>query len=347
MQVMDIINRAVMKSGVVSSFNPDEVPEDIQQRAADVLRNEIIFDLNCDRAVDVSETVITFRPKRGVVDLITTPLDYEHYIVGSVPETYDELRHKEPFVAPGIDAYYYPNIRALLATLGYATPGMPTTIGTRTDKWPTDQFGNYREVYAWTSDFKLVCLSKPSSQTAEINDELLDARYNVPFYPAYIDEVYRAGDGAPLQYLHHGEMVSAEFRHSQLVYTIEDNITRMTVRFNPCFGDASVMLVLPVPVKVLNSFEEPNPWEGEVIAPMKFFSFLVNMLAWRMAAEYGVDTKAEMKELSTTSYINIIKNKVKREHPQDIERRIFHYLRRARGFRTGVGGNGYSGGFYG
>ena len=50
MQVMDIINRAVMKSGVVSNFNPDEVPEDIQQRAADVLRNEIIEDLNCDRA---------------------------------------------------------------------------------------------------------------------------------------------------------------------------------------------------------------------------------------------------------------------------------------------------------
>ena len=38
------------------------------------------------------------------------------------------------------------------------------------------------------------------------------------------------------------------------------------------------------------------------------------MLAWRMAVEYGVDTKEDMRQQSTVSYSNIIKNKVKREH---------------------------------
>ena len=64
---------------------------------------------------------------------------------------------------------------------------------------------------AWTSDFNY--RRNPSLGTADF----VNKRYNVPFYPAYIDEVYRAADGAPL--VHHGEMVSAEFRHSQLVFT--------------------------------------------------------------------------------------------------------------------------------
>lgn len=346
MLIMDIVNRAVMKSGVVSSFNKDEVPEDIQERAADVLRNEIIPELNCDRAVDVSETVIPYEPKRGAVDLITTPDDYEGYIIGSVPQTYDELREKRLYTPPHPlpPLWYYPSIVSLLYDIGYSMPGEPGTIGTPTDRWPTDQFGNYRELFCWTSDWKLVCLSKPKSGNGDKDDDLWDKRYNIPFYPAYIDEVYRAGDGAELKYLHHGEMVSAQYRHAQLVFTVEDNITRMTIRFNPNFGNSPVLVVVPVPVRVTNVFQSPNPWEGEVIAPRKFFSFLLNILAFRMAAEYHVDTEASMKEQATIAYNNIIKNKVKREHPQDIERRIFSYLRTG----TGLPGNrGAYGGYDG
>lgn len=347
MQVMDIVNRAVMKSGVVSNFNPDEVPEDIQQRAADVLRHEIIPELNCDRSVDVSEIVIPFSPERCTIDLITTPLDYEGYIIGSVPQTYDDLRKKSRYDRPHplTPVWYYPNIVSLLYDAGYAQPGEPGTIGTPTDKWPTDQFGNYRPLYCWTADWKLVCLSKPVSGNDQKDDDLLDKRYNVPFYPAYIDEVYRAADGAELKYLHHGEMVSAEFRYSSLVFTLEDNITRMTVRFNPNYGNSPTLLVLPVPVKIINSFQEDQPWEGEIVAPAKFYPFLLNILAWRMAFEYGVDTEPKMQNFATISYGNIVKNKVKREHPQDIPRKIFNYLRTGVGYR--VGGTGYNGGYNG
>lgn len=347
MLIMDIVNRAVMKSGVVSSFNKDEVPEDIQERAADVLRNEIIPDLNCDRAVDVSETVIPFTPKKNTIDLITPPEDYDGYIIGSVPQTYDELRVKERYQpSPGVDPiWYYPNIVKVLYDAGYSDPGEPGTIGDPTKRWPTDQFGNYRDLFCWTADWKLVCLSKPQSASPDKDDDLLDYRYNVPFYPAYIDEVYRAGDGAQLLYRHHGEMVSAQYRHAQLVFTLEDNITRMTIRFNPCFGNTPVLVVLPVPVTVTNVFAAVNPWEGEIVAPKKFFSFLLNILAFRMATEFNIDTKESMKEQAKISYSNIIKNKVRREHPQDIERRIFNYLRTPNGIAGGRGG--YSGGYDG
>lgn len=355
MQVMDIVNRAVMKSGVVSNFNPDEVPEDIQQRAADVLRNEIIEDLNCDRAVDISETVVTLTPKEDKIDLITTPLDYGKFIIGSVGETAPFLMECiTRSLAPGAQPVYIPtHLVDLLEELGYYRLD-PEYSGTRytnlvkTDKWPTTQFGEYRDLALWTSDFKLIEVPANLGNPYSVEQpDFVNKRYNVPFYPAYIDEVYRANDGAPLMYIHHGEMVSAEFRHSQLVFTLEDNITRMTIRFTRNFNNSPAAIVLPVPVKVINSYEEPNPWQGEIVAPRKFRSFLINMLAWRMAIEYGVDTKEDMRQQSTVSYSNIIKNKVKREHPQDIERRIFHYLRRGHGFRTGVGGNGYSGGYYG
>ena len=355
MQVMDIVNRAVMKSGVVSNFNPDEVPEDIQQRAADVLRNEIIEDLNCDRAVDISETVVTLTPNEDKIDLITTPLDYGKFIIGSVGETAPFLMECiTRSLTPGAQPVYIPtHLVDLLEELGYYQLD-PEYSGTRytnlvkTDKWPTTQLGEYRDLALWTSDFKLIEVPANFGNPYPVEQpNLVNKRYNVPFYPAYIDEVYRANDGAPLMYIHHGEMVSAEFRHSQLVFTLEDNITRMTIRFTRNFNNSPAAIVLPVPVKVINSYEEPNPWQGEIVAPRKFRSFLINMLAWRMAIEYGVDTKEDMRLQSTTSYTNIIKNKVKREHPQDIERRIFHYLRRGHGFRTGVGGNGYSGGYYG
>jgi hypothetical protein len=175
--------------------------------------------------------------------------------------------------------------------------------------------------------------------------DFVNHKYNCPFYPAYIAEVYRASDGAPMQYLHHGEMISSEFRYSQLVYTVEDNITKMRIRFNPSSNPGSVLVVMPVPIKVINSYEEPNPWQGTIVASEKFYPFLLNILAWRMSIEYGVDTKADMQREADKSYMNILKNKVKREHAQDIPREIFKYLR-GRDTLTPVETNAY-GGYYG
>lgn len=347
MKVTDIVNRAAMNCGVASSFNPDEVPEDIQARGADILRHEVIPSMNCDRTLDLTEIVYPGHPENGIIDLVCPPQDYEGFIVGCVPETYDTLTKKEYFNTPAANGYYYPNIRKLLIRQGYTEAGMPTTLGKRTDKWPADQFGNYEPLWCWTSDYKLVNISVPSSDTADRDNTLLDERYTLPFPPMRVEAIVRAADGAPFQYLHQEEMVSAEFRYAQLVFTTEDHPGLLRVRFNPSQGDESVQLVIPVPVQLVNSRLEPEPWRGTIVAPDKFRMFLVAKLAHRLAVEYGLDTAPMMAQLASESYQALVKNLSKRHHAQDTVRKISAYLERNRGWRAGANDNGYGGGFNG
>lgn len=333
-----------MNAGIVPSFNPDEVPEDIQSRASDVLRNELIPQINCDRTLDMTEIVYPASPKGGVLDLRTPPLDYEYCILAIVPYSYAEFTKKEKIQVGLTDVIYYPSIRNWLIDAKYAEASAPGSL-VRTDLWPCDQFGNYRTAYAWTADYKLVNVSEPTSQTMDRDNELLDARYNLPFAPMRVEEVYRASDGMPLQYVHAGEFVSSEFRHTTLVYMTEDYPDRLRIRFTPNFGGAQALIVLPVPIKCVNSYDEPNPWEGAIIAPEKFRGYLIAKLAYRMAIEYGVSTAEQMKSLEMTAYQALLKNPSKHEHAQDVSRKIFNYLERGRVW--GLGGNGYSGGFRG
>ena len=118
MQVMDIVNRAAMQSGAVPSFNPDEVPEDIQARGADILRHEIIPSINCDRSLDITEVVHPASPHCGVVDLVTTPLNYPREIYGTVPLTAQELNKTTTMTYMGNEYEIKPNIAQLLANMG-------------------------------------------------------------------------------------------------------------------------------------------------------------------------------------------------------------------------------------
>jgi hypothetical protein len=341
---MDIVTRAVMNAGIVPSFNPEEVPEDIQARAADVLRNELIPQINCDRSLDITEIVYPASPKNCILDLKTPPLDYEYAILGVVPYSYRQFVEKAVIMAHGVTIYWYKNVVEWLYENGYMQDPTPATTN-RTDKWPCDQFGTQRTAYVWTADYKLVNVSKPIAANGDIDNELLDPRYNLPFAPMRVEEVYRATDGMPLQYVHAGEFVSSEFRYSTLVYMTEDYADRLRIRFTPNLGGAKVLVILPVPIKCVNSYEEPNPWEGAIIAPEKFRGYLIAKLAFRMAIEYGVSTAEQMKVLENTAYQALLKNPSKHEHAQDVSRKISNYLERGRVY--GMNGNGYSGGFHG
>lgn len=353
MQVMDIVNRAVMSSGVVPSFNPDEVPEDIQARAADVLRNEIIPNMNCDRTLDITEVVFTLPVINGVIDLVTTPLDYDGYIFPSVRYTARELETTKtiPLVPGGTPFPVLTKLIDLLKEMGLVinnggmTPYSNLAFG---DDWPCDQFGNQRNIAFWTDDMKLFEIAPDLSILTNSPDpDFVNKVYNVPFPPMRVSEIYRASDGANLQYVHAGEFVSAEFRYSQLIFTTEDYPTKLRIKFPRNYGCASAMVVLPMPIRVINSFDEPNPWEGEIVASDKFRSYLIAVLGWRMASEYGVTTVDAMKKLVDVAYQAILKNPSKREHKQDISRKISNYLERGRGWRAGANGNGYAGGFNG
>lgn len=326
MQVMDIVNRAAMNCGVASSFNPDEVPEDIQARGADILRHEIIPMVNCDRTLDITETVYPATPVNNVISLTPTPTDFTEFILGQTDKTYDLLTTiKEVSVGP-LTKQYYPEIRSLLISHGFIEPGMPGE-DINTPKWPCDQFGVYRKVYVWTSDYKLVDVSSTDA-TNRPPDTLVDNRYNIPFNPMRVEAVVRADDGAPLQYLHTEEMVTAEYRHSPMVYAVEDQPGRMVIRTNPELGAQRLLLVIPIPLKIVNSFDEPNPWQGTIVAPEKFRAFLIAKLAYRLAVEYGLDTAELMSQLTTEAYQALIKNLSKRHRSQDIPLRVSEYLGR-------------------
>lgn len=346
MQVMDIVNRAIMKSGVVSSFNPDEIPEDIQQRASDVLRHEIIPDLNCDRSVDITDTVMEFIPERCRVELRTTPLEYPRYIFGTSSLTSKELLSTE--FDPYSERYYMKTLLDLLKDMGVITHTnyFDAVI---TEMWPQHQINGPRDVAIWSDDMKLIEISHDlNTLFDQEKPDFVNRYYNIPFNPAYIDEVYRACDGAPLSYVHHGEMVSAQYRSSQLVFTVEDDVTKIRIVLNKnCCANFPIQVVIPMPIKIINSYMEPHPWEGTIVAPIKFRSFLIATLAWRLASEYGVSTEDKMAQAAKLAYNNIIKNKTKREHPQDIERRINNYLRRNGGYGRSREGVGYSGGYRG
>ena len=345
MQVMDIVNRAAMQSGVVPSFNPDEVPEDIQARGADILRHEIIPSMNCDRTLDITEVVQVFHPVRGVVDLVTTPLNYPREIYGTVPLHSSELLRVDHTVYMGQDVEYLPNIKTLLENMGLTSGTTTPTQLNITDKWPTDFVGNPRDIAIWSEDMKLIEIDHTSQCSPTSTG--INPTYNVPFAPMRVGEVFRASDGAPLQYVHAGEFVSSEFRYAQLIFTSEDYVGKLRLRFTPSFGCTPVMVVLPMPLKIVNSYEEPNPWQGEIVAPEKFRSYLVAKLAYRLAIEYGVSTAEAMRILAADAYQCLLKNLSKHDHPQDLERKISHYLGRNRGWRVGANGNGYGGGFNG
>lgn len=344
-----------MTSGAVPSFNPDEVPEDMQQRAADVLRNEIIPDLNCDRTIDITEIVKPFKPYFGIVDLATPPLDYPFQIYGPTKEPYGWFMND--WVEVVHNNHTFTHLWDWLKERRLVTfaDGDYMTI-TPTTEWDTDQFGKYRNIAIWTSDFHLIevkinpddgnffqMYSTASESRDDFMKRITNPEYNLPFAPMRVSEVYRASSGEEFKYLHAGEFVSAEYRYSTFVYMVEDLMGTFRIRFNHNNGDQPVLLVLPVPVTVRNTFEEPEAYQGEIVAPNKFRSFLIHQLAYRMAVDYGISTDEKMLSLSAKSYMGLVRNLNKQEHPQDIERKICEQLRRGRTWH----GNGYSGGAYG
>lgn len=344
-----------MESGVVSSFNPDEIPEDYQQIASTLLRNDIIKTINCSRTMDVTETVLVLLPRNGYLDLMCPPSSYPFFVFGTQPVnlgTILEKVHTES--GGGIGHYCLTNLLILLQDMGLIEnfdPDAATYTYDVTVQWPCNQFGKRRPVAIWTGDLKLMEIkineanNEPILWSTDIEDykkKLVNRRYNVPFPPMRVVEVYRATDGAELKYKHAGELVSAEFRHAQLVYTTEDYPGKIRIKLTPSYGGSPLMVVLPVPVTVVNSYEEPNPWEGWIYAPDKFEAYLVAALAWALAGFYGVSTEARLKEKTSNCYQSLLRNPSKKNHEQDIPRKIAGYLDSAPGWQIG----GYHGGFY-
>ena len=100
--------------------------------------------------------------------------------------------------------------------------------------------------------------------------------------------------------------------------------------------------MLPVPVTYVNYLDSPRPWSGKIIAPMKFRNYLITTLAFRIASEYGVATAAELKIASDGAYNMLVKNRNKKQHAMDFNKKISEVLRRP--VNTTVSSAGFYGG---
>ena len=65
MLVTDIVQSAAFKSGVISSFSRDDMPPDILDAGANILANEILPAINCDRTLDITVTSRVYTPENG------------------------------------------------------------------------------------------------------------------------------------------------------------------------------------------------------------------------------------------------------------------------------------------
>lgn len=349
MQVVDIVNEAAEACGLASSFNGDEVPEDIQIRGAKCLRNEIIPLINTDRTLDITEVCVERSPEMDFISLSTTPDDYPNVIYGVVPYHSDYLMKVEKQIGfPTSEDEYeiLPNIELLLLEMGLVTNEKtnPFTM-TITDKWAIDQFGKPYNIAIWSSDYRLIEI-KPDSQLSPKSTKV-NRIYNIPFYPIGITAILRQSDGAEYQYLYPEERLSAQYRHSELVYSVEELTNKLIVRFNDNVSTGPVTLVLPVPLKIINTLDQPEPWSGTIIAPQKFRPYLVAVLAERLAGENGLSTLPAMTNLVQKAYQGILKAKGRKAHGQNISKKIRNYLKPVRGAIGGTTGGVYGGGFYG
>lgn len=349
MQVVDIVNEAAEACGLASSFNGDEVPEDIQIRGAKCLRNEIIPLINTDRTLDITEVCVERSPENSFISLSTTPDDYPNVVYGITPYHSDYIMKVEKKTGfPTIDDEYevLSNLELVLLEMGLVTDekSSPFTMNI-TDKWARDPFGKPYNIAIWSSDYRLIEI-KPDGQLSPESTKV-NRIYNIPFYPSGITAVLRQADGAEYQFLYPEERLSAQYRYNELVYSIEEYTNKLIIRFNDNVSAGPVTLVLPCPLKIINTLDQPEPWSGTIIAPQKFRPYLVAVLAERLAGENDLSTLPAMKELVKKAYQGILKAKGRKAHGQNISKKIRNYLKPVKGAVGGTTGGVYGGGFYG
>lgn len=328
MEILDIVHRAVQRSQVIPGFNPDECPEDIEERVSDILTHELITDINCDRTLDLTETVIRLKPTQGIIDMVAPPADINRFIV-TLPYRSEYLLE----VDTGIGGAAYNNLVNALAAIGLTDETMPH-----------DPTGELIPIGVWTQDLKFLECPKalPIEYAQGDNSVRVNPVYNVPFPPMCVEGVVEASTGCELEYKHAIEFISAEFKHARFVFMTELHENKLRVRFNPEFGDLPVQIVLPVPVTYVNYLDSPRPWSGKIIAPMKFRNYLITTLAFRIASEYGVATAPELKIASDGAYNMLVKNRNKKQHAMDYNKKISEVLRRP--VNTTVSSAGFYGG---
>ena len=311
MEVLEIVQSAAFKSGLVSSFDPNELPGDYSESGRISLANEILPMLNCDRTLDITVTSRVYAPKNGVIVLqpLQQPTE-NNKLIGYSKYTADILTSDW--------TKFYQEVLRLDPT--FVQNGI----------WPTDDFGQPISAMMWSSDFKVVRGWEDNGSTVTLEQPDV----NIDFPPMRVDAVLDEGSRIKYEYLYRDEFDRVVDAAIPCIYTTEEYEDKIIILMK---GTAEPKrIVMPVPLQLINSDHE-HP--GTIIAPPKFRRYLIDATAVSLAVIYGLSTVETMRQQAEQSYQMLKKNKPQPLHRMNVSEEINHTL------RHGIGGRKFYAGF--
>lgn len=314
MEVLELVQSAAFKAGIIPSFNPDELPGDILEAGKNALVNEILPGLNCDRTLDITVTSRTYAPVGGRIELRPFKQPNENFeILG-----YCDMTTQELITSDGVNTGYAKLMYAKHPDWITATP-IPHggVLYIRNDNiWPTDDFGNFKTFAFWSTNTQLVQGDAPTSPT--VTDGV-----NIDFPPMRVDAVIEEGSLIPYEYLYREEFERTFKTGLPGVYTTEEYDDCIVVLING--SDRPKKLILPVPLQIIN---RAHDHAGTINAPEKFRRYLIDAIAVALAITYGVATVQQMQQQMAQSYQLLKKNKPQPLHKANVSEMICDKLRR-------------------
>lgn len=298
MEVLDIVQSAAFKSGVISSFNPDDLPGDILAAGQNTLINEIIPSLNCDRTVDITVTSRLYRPDGDRI--VLRPFKPR--------DNYEMLGYSTSSASTLLDPEFWE--KAVLAL----RPEWK-------DEWPTNDLGKPRVGCIWSLDGRLVIGSS-------LAESAIEPGVNIDFPPMRVDAVLDSSTRIAYDYVYRTEFEQLLNTTPPGVYTVEEYADGLVILLRGTTDTKCV--VLPVPLQVINISHDHA---GTIVAPEKFRRYLIDSVAVNLAIIYGMSTLPAMQQQQAASYNLIKKNKPQPRHSQNISEHIADTLHR--GIRLG------------
>lgn len=269
------------------------------------LADKILPAINCDRTLDVSVTARTYSPKNGRIVLKPLKAPHEHFsLLGYSTKTYDELQDQTTFQA---------EVERLCKPWH--------------DNWPLDTINNiYWTAAMWSVDMRCV------AWTPNVGYTEIDA--NIDFPPMRVDTVFDEPARIEYTYCYRDEFERALPTAVPGIFTTEEFDDGLIVLIN---GTANPKrLILPKPLQVIN---RTDTYAGDVEAPAKFASYLIDSIAVTLSMVYGLSTQASMEQSAAKSYNLLTKNLPQPFHKINVNQAIGETLNRA--YRAPVGGVGY------
>ena len=286
MEVLDIVRTAATKSGVVSSFNPDEFPDDVLDAGKAALSDEILPSLNCDRTLDITVTSRIYTPINNRI--VLKPFRQPH----------------NDFILLGYSAYtgaellYIPN--------GKWRDEIQRLHNGWADTWPENDFGDPLTLAIWSSDMQLIY------GTAITSNAVYDA--NIDFNPMRVSSVLENTSRMSYQYVYREEFEqSLRTQFVPGIYTTEEYEDTIIILTHG--SPQPKCVILPVPLQIVNQSDQHA---GTIHAPLKFKRYLIDCTAVALSIMYGVSSQATMQQQAAVSYNLLKKNKTQPLHAANV-----------------------------